>query len=116
VLHNEFRLLFLVNFDSRGRSMLVKGVPFALDYGHTRLAAPEEAAWIADRFQRVCTAPGTEAEKTCGRLVVDRTPPMRRTPIARSGGDPMTGARRRRSGTVAWVELHPTVTPQRDGP
>jgi hypothetical protein len=115
VLHNEFRLLFLVSFDSRGRPMLVKAVPLALDYYcHTRLAAPEEAAWIADRFQRVCT----EAEKTCGRLVVDRTPPMRRTPNCEERWRSDDGCATASVGPrrMGRTNLEPTVTPQRDGP
>ncbi len=70
-LRNDLGLLFLVTFDVAGRLVRLEGVPLALDYCFTRLAAPEEARWITDRFRRACAALGTEVEVVGGRLVVE---------------------------------------------
>jgi poly-gamma-glutamate synthesis protein (capsule biosynthesis protein) len=70
-LRNDLGLLFLVTFDDRGQPTLLEAVPLALDYCHTRLAEPEEARWIADRFRAACADLGTEVTERGGRLVVD---------------------------------------------
>lgn len=70
-LRNDLGLLFLVTFDDDGRLVRLEGVPLALDYCFTRLAAPDEARWITDRFRRACAAFGTEVTERSGRLVVE---------------------------------------------
>jgi poly-gamma-glutamate synthesis protein (capsule biosynthesis protein) len=74
-LRNDLGLLFLVTFDDRGQPTQLEAVPLALDYCHTRLADPDEARWIADRFRRACAALGTEVDERAGRLVVDWAAP-----------------------------------------
>jgi poly-gamma-glutamate capsule biosynthesis protein CapA/YwtB (metallophosphatase superfamily) len=69
-LHNDLGLLFLVTFDG-GQPTRLEVVPLALDYCHTRLATPEEAAWISGRFRRACTAMGTDVRVSGDRLVVE---------------------------------------------
>jgi poly-gamma-glutamate synthesis protein (capsule biosynthesis protein) len=86
-LRNDLGLLFLVTFDDGGRLTRLEAIPLALDYCSTRLAAPEEAHWIIDRFRRACTAFGTEVEQRGGRLVVEWEPPMRRTSSTTSDGE-----------------------------
>jgi poly-gamma-glutamate synthesis protein (capsule biosynthesis protein) len=86
-LRNDLGLLFLVTFDDRGRLTRLEAIPLALDYCSTRLAAPEEADWIIDRFRRACTAFGTEVEQRGGRLVVEWEPPMSRTSSTTSDGE-----------------------------
>lgn len=69
-LRNDLGLLFLVTVE-RGRPRRVEGFPLALDYCRTRLAQPEEAAWIADRFRRACADLGTAVSVVGDRLVVE---------------------------------------------
>ena len=69
-LHNEFGLLWLVTFEGCVPTR-VEAVPLALGYCHTRLANPDETAWISDRFRRACTALRTEAKQERGRLVIE---------------------------------------------
>jgi poly-gamma-glutamate synthesis protein (capsule biosynthesis protein) len=59
-LRNDLGLLFLVDIDARGPASLT-AVPLALDFCHTRLARPDEAAWLRTRFAAACAALGTEA-------------------------------------------------------
>lgn len=70
-LRNDLGLLFLVTFDDRGQPTLLEAVPLALDYCHTRLAGPEEARWIANRFRAASADLGTEVTERGGRLVID---------------------------------------------
>jgi poly-gamma-glutamate synthesis protein (capsule biosynthesis protein) len=74
-LRNDLGLLFLVTFDDRGQLTRLEAVPLALDYCFTRLATPEEAHWIVDRFRHASTAFGTAVEHRDGRLVVEWEPP-----------------------------------------
>ncbi|MBN2624508.1 MAG: CapA family protein [Acidimicrobiales bacterium] len=76
-LRNDRGLLFLVTLHGH-RPVRLQAVPLALDYCHTRRAAPDEARWIADRFRRACAAFGTEVSDEDGRLVIewpDPSPP-----------------------------------------
>ena len=68
-LHNEFGLLWLVTIDEHVPTC-VEAVPLALDHCYTRLADKDEAAWIANRLRRACSALGTEVHEVRGRLVV----------------------------------------------
>jgi poly-gamma-glutamate synthesis protein (capsule biosynthesis protein) len=86
-LRNDLGLLFLATFDNGGRLARLEGIPLALDYCSTRLAAPEEAHWITDRFRRACTALGTEVEHSGGRLVIEWQEPMSRTSSTTSDGE-----------------------------
>jgi poly-gamma-glutamate capsule biosynthesis protein CapA/YwtB (metallophosphatase superfamily) len=69
-LRNDLGLLFLVTLDGREPER-IEAVPLKLEYCHTRLATPDEAAWIAHRFRSACAALGTEVAEEEGRLVVD---------------------------------------------
>jgi poly-gamma-glutamate synthesis protein (capsule biosynthesis protein) len=69
-LRNDLGLLFLVDLDEHGPRRL-EAVPLALDPCHTRLADPDEAAWIGARFRAACAALGTEAREEHGRLVIE---------------------------------------------
>jgi poly-gamma-glutamate synthesis protein (capsule biosynthesis protein) len=42
-----------------------------LDFCHTRLARPDEAAWISSRFISACAEMGTEVEIVGDRLVIE---------------------------------------------
>ncbi|MBI4258936.1 MAG: CapA family protein [Actinobacteria bacterium] len=68
-LRNDLGLLYLVDLDSDGPIRL-EAVPLALDHCHTRLADPEEAAWIESRFRAACAALGTAVAGEEGRLVI----------------------------------------------
>ncbi len=68
VLRNDLGLLFLVELDPALRR--IEAVPLALDYAHTRLATPDEAREVAERFARRCAAVGTRVQAEDGRLVV----------------------------------------------
>jgi poly-gamma-glutamate capsule biosynthesis protein CapA/YwtB (metallophosphatase superfamily) len=70
-LRNDLGLLFLVTIDERGPRR-IEGVPLKLDYCHTSLAAPDEAAWIRRRFGDACAELGTETAEDDGRIVVIR--------------------------------------------
>ena len=70
VLRNDLGLLFLVTLDQGGPRRL-EAVPLRLDYCSTRLAADEDARWIADRFRDACAKMGTEVRREDGRLVVE---------------------------------------------
>jgi len=69
-LHNELGLFWLVTIED-GVPHRVEAVPLALDYCHTRLADPHEAAWIGDRLRRACAAMGTDVQQQGERLVVE---------------------------------------------
>jgi poly-gamma-glutamate synthesis protein (capsule biosynthesis protein) len=69
-LRNDLGLLFLVTFE-RARPTRIEAVPLALDYCHTRLADPGEAAWIITRFRTACAKMGTEVTVEAGRMVVE---------------------------------------------
>ncbi|HEX6658973.1 MAG TPA: CapA family protein [Ilumatobacter sp.] len=69
-LRNELSLLWLVTIEA-SMPARVEAVPLALDYCHTRLANPHEAAWIRNRFRRACAAMGTDVQEEGGRLVVE---------------------------------------------
>ena len=84
-LHNEFGLLWLVTIEHRVPAR-VEAVPLALDHCHTRLADPDEAAWISSRFRRACAALGTEVQEERGRLVVKWERTGNPTSPARSAG------------------------------
>ena len=68
-LRNDLGLLFLVTLDENGPARF-EAVPLRLDFCHTRLAAGEDAAWIARRFERACAELGTEVTAEDGRLVI----------------------------------------------
>jgi poly-gamma-glutamate synthesis protein (capsule biosynthesis protein) len=70
VLRNDLGLLWLVGLDEGGPVRL-EAVPLALDYCRTRLADPDEAAWVLARFRERCAAFGTEVEVEDGRAVID---------------------------------------------
>jgi poly-gamma-glutamate capsule biosynthesis protein CapA/YwtB (metallophosphatase superfamily) len=69
-LRNDLGLLFLVTFEG-ATPVRVEAVPLVLDYCHTRLAAGDEAAWIAHRFRKICAAFGTDVAERGGRLVIE---------------------------------------------
>jgi len=73
-LHNELGLLFLVTVE-QGRPVRLEAVPLALDYCHTRLANPDEARWVGDRFRSACAQLGTDVTERRGRLVITWDPP-----------------------------------------
>jgi poly-gamma-glutamate capsule biosynthesis protein CapA/YwtB (metallophosphatase superfamily) len=85
VLRNDLGLLFLVTFD-HGRPSWLEAIPLALDYCHTRLAAPEEADWIRQRLRRACAAFDTAVVEHDDRLVIEW-----------DGGDPQRRQRQGRS-------------------
>lgn len=70
LLRNDLGLLFVITFD-RSTPVQLEAVPLALDFCHTRLAEPAEAAWITRRFRQACAALGTAVAERSGRLVVD---------------------------------------------
>ncbi len=69
-LRNDLGLAFLLELDG-AVPVQVSGVPIALDFCHTRLAAPDETAWIKTRFVSVCEMLGTPVIERRGRLCVD---------------------------------------------
>lgn len=80
VLRNDLGILWLVTLTPRGPSR-IEAVPLRLEYCHTRLAQPREAAWILDTLRRRCAPFGTAVHATDGRLVI-RPRPV--TPAGRS--------------------------------
>jgi poly-gamma-glutamate capsule biosynthesis protein CapA/YwtB (metallophosphatase superfamily) len=72
-LRNDLGLLFLIDVQ-RGVPIRLEAVPLALDFCHTRLADPDEAAWIGRRFRRACAAFGTDVVGRAGRFVIDFAP------------------------------------------
>lgn len=69
LLRNDLGLLFLVELDQLGPKRL-HAVPLALDFCGTRLASGDDAAWIAHRFRRACSAFGTTVHIDEDRLVI----------------------------------------------
>jgi len=69
-LRNDLGLLFTVELGSTGPIRL-EALPLSLDFCHTRLAGPAEAAWIARRFISACAELGTEAKMAGNRLVIE---------------------------------------------
>jgi Bacterial capsule synthesis protein PGA_cap len=69
-LRNDLGLMFLLELRG-GEPTRVSAVPIALDYCHTRLATPDEAAVIRARFVSACAALGTPVLDHGDRLVVD---------------------------------------------
>ncbi|MFD4143966.1 CapA family protein [Streptomyces sp. NPDC058572] len=66
-LRNDLGLLFLATLE--GRSLRrVDAYPIALDYCHTRPAAPDEYAWIRSRLTRACAPFGTTVTDEGDRL------------------------------------------------
>jgi hypothetical protein len=64
-MRNDLGLLLLV--DLHGDSL--EAIPLRLEFAHTRLAAGDDAAWIARRFTAACAELGTEVAQEGGRLV-----------------------------------------------
>ncbi|GAA5037745.1 poly-gamma-glutamate synthesis protein (capsule biosynthesis protein) [Thermocatellispora tengchongensis] len=69
-LRNDLGLIFLVTVDERGPALL-EAIPIALDFCRTRLAGPEESAWIRDRFTTACARFGTDVRTRAGHLTAD---------------------------------------------
>jgi poly-gamma-glutamate synthesis protein (capsule biosynthesis protein) len=70
-LRNDLGLLFLVTLDPRPQRL--EALPLALDYCHTRLATAtgQEAAWVRQRFRRLCAEFGTQVKEKDGGLVIE---------------------------------------------
>lgn len=58
---NDRQLLFELELDDAG-VRTVRALPLELDFGHTRPAGPEAAAWIERRFREACAALGSQVE------------------------------------------------------
>jgi Bacterial capsule synthesis protein PGA_cap len=65
-LRNDLGLLFLVRL--AGDRVDAEAVPLALDFCHTRLAGPKEAAPLVNRFAGACAELGTDVEIAGGRI------------------------------------------------
>jgi poly-gamma-glutamate capsule biosynthesis protein CapA/YwtB (metallophosphatase superfamily) len=92
-LRNDLGLLFLVSFD-HATPTRVEAVPLALDFCHTRLADPDEAAWIGRRLRSACAVFGTDVIESAGRFVIEFAPadgprptPPGQVAASRSEGD-----------------------------
>jgi len=72
-LRNDLGLLFLVALHDDGR-IDAEAVPLALDFCRTRLAEPDEAAPLLERFVRSCGELGGAAELTGGRIRLTLVP------------------------------------------
>ena len=70
---NDLGLLFLVSFE-HATPIRLEAVPLALDFCHTRLADPDEAAWIGRRFRSACATFGTDVFERAGRFFVEFAP------------------------------------------
>jgi poly-gamma-glutamate synthesis protein (capsule biosynthesis protein) len=70
VLRNDLGLLFIVTLDEQGPRRL-EALPLKLDFGHTRLADGDDAAWIRRRFREACHALGTDVGEDAGRLTIE---------------------------------------------
>ncbi|HEX6261696.1 MAG TPA: CapA family protein, partial [Actinomycetota bacterium] len=68
-LRNDLGLLWLVTVDETGPGR-IEAIPLGLDFCFTRLADPEEAAWIGRRFREACSAFATQVAEEDGRLAV----------------------------------------------
>jgi Bacterial capsule synthesis protein PGA_cap len=69
VLRNDLGLLWLVDLDRAGPRR-IEVLPLWLDYGRTRVAGGEDAAWIARRLREACSAMGSEVSEEDGVLVI----------------------------------------------
>lgn len=69
-VRNDLGLLFVVTFE-RGVPTRVEAVPIALEYCFTRLADPDERAWIVRRFGDACAALGTPTAVTDDRILIE---------------------------------------------
>jgi poly-gamma-glutamate synthesis protein (capsule biosynthesis protein) len=69
LLRNDLGLLMVATFDGAGLRRL-EAIPIALDYCFTRLAQPQEYAWVRERFTQACAAFGTEVTDAGERLVI----------------------------------------------
>lgn len=69
-LRNDLGLMFVVTVADR-RPVRLEAVPLKLDFCTTRLADPDERAWIAERFRRACGAFGTDVVDDGDRLVIE---------------------------------------------
>lgn len=78
-LRNDLGMLALVTFED-GQVIEIEIVPLALDHCHTRGAAPQETAWIAERLRRACAALGTEVDRRGSRFIVRLDQPTRPPP------------------------------------
>jgi poly-gamma-glutamate capsule biosynthesis protein CapA/YwtB (metallophosphatase superfamily) len=67
-LRNDLSLLWLVTLDADGPHA-VEGVPVRLEYAHTRVADDGEARELARLMAGRCTAVGSRARLTGGRIV-----------------------------------------------
>jgi poly-gamma-glutamate capsule biosynthesis protein CapA/YwtB (metallophosphatase superfamily) len=68
-LRNDLGLLFLVTLDAAG-PLRLEALPLKLEFGHTRLAAGQDAAWMRRRFRTACAALGTTVQDTADRLII----------------------------------------------
>jgi poly-gamma-glutamate synthesis protein (capsule biosynthesis protein) len=68
-LRNDLGLLWFVELELDGPRR-IEALPLKLSYCHTQLAHGDEAAWIAGRLARACSALGGTARWERGRLVV----------------------------------------------
>jgi poly-gamma-glutamate synthesis protein (capsule biosynthesis protein) len=73
-LRNDRQLLFEVTLDGTA-VRTVRALPVELDFGHTRLAAPEAGAWIERRFREACAAVGSRVTRDGTWLEVHPTAP-----------------------------------------
>ncbi len=73
-LRNDLGLLFLVSFE-QATPTRVEAVPLALDFCYTRLADPDEAAWIGRRLRSACAVFGTGVMESAGRFVIELAAP-----------------------------------------
>ena len=69
-LRNDLGLVFVVEFVD-GVPVRVEAIPIALEFCRTRLADPDERAWITRRFIEACDELGSRAVDQDGRLVVE---------------------------------------------
>jgi poly-gamma-glutamate capsule biosynthesis protein CapA/YwtB (metallophosphatase superfamily) len=68
-LRNDLGLLWIVSIED-GRPRLLEALPLKLEYGYTRLATGDDAAWIAQRFMRLSALEGTDVHDENDRLVI----------------------------------------------
>jgi poly-gamma-glutamate synthesis protein (capsule biosynthesis protein) len=68
-LRNDLGLLWLVELDDHAPPR-IRALPLGLDYCFTRLASPEESAWIVGRLRALCAPFGTEVALSDGLIDV----------------------------------------------
>lgn len=71
ILRNDLGMLFFVTIDGGGPVLRLEALPLKLDFGFTKLAQGEDAAWVRTRFTEACAHLGSEVKEEDGRLVVD---------------------------------------------